>query len=74
MKLIQNWRQAWRFSSVQTALILGIANALFALMPVLSDAVSLPVYAAISALGNVAIIILRIVAQPSLEPENETAI
>lgn len=72
MTLIQNWRQAWRFTSVQTALILGIANALFALMPVLSDAVSLPVYAAISALGNVAIIILRLVAQPSLEPSNET--
>lgn len=66
MTLIKEWRQAWKFTSVQTAVILGIANALFALIPALSDAVSLPVYAAISALGNVAIIILRLVAQPKL--------
>lgn len=67
MALIQEWRQAWKFSSVQTALILGIANTAFALLPALSDSVSLPVYAAVSAIGNVAIIVLRLVAQPYLE-------
>lgn len=67
MSLIKEWRSAWKFSSVQTALILGLANALFAVMPALSDSVSLPIYAAVSAAGNVAIIILRLVAQPSLE-------
>lgn len=67
MTLIQGWRQAWKFSSVQTALILGTANAAFALLPALSDSVSLPVYAAVSAIGNVAIIVLRLVAQPYLE-------
>lgn len=66
MTLIQNWQQAWKFSSVQTAVILGLANTAFALLPALSESVSLPIYAAVSALGNVAIILLRLVAQPSL--------
>ena len=67
MNLIKEWRSAWKFSSVQTALILGVANTLFALMPALSDAVSLPVYALVSAVGNIAIIVLRLIAQPNLE-------
>ena len=67
MSLIKEWRSAWKFNSVQTALILGLANALFAVIPALSESVSLPIYAAVSAAGNVAIIILRLVAQPSLE-------
>jgi hypothetical protein len=66
MTLISQWKEAWKFSSVQTALILGIANAFFALIPALSDVVTLPVYAAVSAVGNVAIILLRLVAQPKL--------
>lgn len=66
MTLIKEWREAWKLTSVQTAIVLGVANALFALLPALSDAVSLPAYAAISALGNVAIIVLRLVAQPKL--------
>lgn len=66
MTLISQWKEAWKFSSVQTALILGIANALFALIPTLSDVVTVPVYAAVSAVGNVAIILLRLVAQPKL--------
>lgn len=67
MNLIDNWRDAWKFNSVQTAVILGLSNAAFAIMPALSEYVTLPVYAAISALGNVAIIILRLVAQSNLE-------
>lgn len=66
MQLIKEWRKAWQLSSVQTAVILGVANAAFALLPALSDVVSLPVYAAVSAVGNVAIIVLRLIAQPSL--------
>lgn len=70
MKLIEKWREAWKLTSVQTAVILGLANAAFALLPALSDFVTLPIYAAISAIGNVAIIILRLVAQPKLHKKN----
>jgi len=67
MNLIKEWRSAWKFSSIQTAVILGIANTLFALMPALSEIFTVPVYAAISAIGNIAIIVLRLIAQPSIE-------
>ena len=70
MKLIKKWREAWKLTSVQTAVIIGLANAVFALLPALSDFVTLPIYAAISAIGNVAIIILRLVAQPKLHKKN----
>lgn len=64
MQLIKDWRQAWKFTSVQSALILAVANGCFALVPFLSDAVSMPVYAACSVIANVAIVVLRLVAQP----------
>lgn len=67
MTLIKQWREAWKFSSVQTAVILGLANTAFFLLPKLDEVISLPVYAAISALGNVAIIVLRLIAQPKIE-------
>lgn len=67
MTLIQNWKSAWKFSSVQTALILAAANGLFAVIPLLSELVSVSVYALISLFGNVAIVALRLVAQPSIE-------
>lgn len=66
MSLIKQWREAWKLTSVQTAVILGLANAAFFLLPELPDFVTLPIYAAISAIGNVAIIILRLVAQPKI--------
>jgi len=66
MKLIKEWRKAWKYTTVQTAVILGLANAAFFFLPQLSDLVSFPVYAGIMALGNVGIIVLRLVAQPKL--------
>lgn len=66
MELINEWRKAWQYTTVQTAVILGVANALFFFLPQLADFVSFPVYAGIMALGNIGIIILRLVAQPKL--------
>jgi hypothetical protein len=67
MKLIQNWKQAWRFTSVQTALILAAASGLFAILPMLSSYVTLPVYALIMMLGNIGIVVLRLIAQPNIK-------
>jgi hypothetical protein len=67
MKLITNWKQAWKFTSVQTALILAVANGLFAVLPMLSSYVTLPVYALIMMLGNIGIVVLRLIAQPNIK-------
>lgn len=67
MTLIENWREAWKFNSVQSALILAVANALFALIPSLSSVVPFWVYALIMTFGNLAIVALRLVAQDDLE-------
>lgn len=69
MKLIDNWRQSWRFSSVQAAMILAVVNGVFALLQYLAEVVSLPTYAAISVLGNLSVVVLRLVAQPSLQQD-----
>lgn len=65
--LIKEWRKAWQYNSVQTAIILALANAIFMLLPSLVNSVSLPVYAGIMCLGNIAIVVLRLVAQPSVK-------
>lgn len=69
MKLIKEWREAWKFSSVQTALILAVANGLFALLPSLSEMVTLPIYALIMMTGNIGIVLLRLISQPSIKKE-----
>lgn len=66
MALIKEWRKAWKYTTVQTAVILGLANAVFLFLPDLAQFVSFPVYAGIMALANVGIIVLRLIAQPKL--------
>lgn len=63
MKLVSNWKQSWRFTSVQTALILAAVNGLFAVLPLLSESVSVPIYATLSVLGNLLIVVLRLIQQ-----------
>jgi hypothetical protein len=66
MKLIEKWREAWKLSSVQWAVLLAVSNALFALLPMLSESVPIWLYAIIMSVGNIASVLLRMVAQPSL--------
>jgi hypothetical protein len=67
MKLISNWKQSWKFTSVQTALILAAANGLFAVLPMLFSYVTLPVYALIMMFGNIGIVVLRLIAQTNIK-------
>lgn len=67
MKLIEKWKESWKYTSVQTAVILAGANALFAVVPALVDSVPFWVYTALMSLGNMGIVILRIVAQPKVK-------
>lgn len=67
MKLIENWREAWQFHSVQMAVLLIVFNGLVAFLPALEGVVSPWVYAALNAAGGIAVGILRVLQQTSVE-------
>lgn len=71
MTLIKNWRDAWKFTSVQSALILATVSGLFYFMPVVQEYLSPALYALIMLVGNIAVTVLRLVAQPSLNGGND---
>lgn len=71
MTLIKNWRDAWKFTSVQSALILATVSGLFYFMPVVQEYLSPALYALIMCLGNIGVTVLRLVAQPSLNGGND---
>lgn len=73
MKLIKEWREAWKFGSVQTALILAVANAVFMLLPELQPALPSWLYSLIMIVGNVSIVALRLVSQ-GITDNDETEI
>lgn len=67
MKLIDNWRKAWRFTSVQSALILALVNGLFSVFPVMFQSLNPTIYCSLMVLGNISVVVLRLIAQPKLE-------
>jgi hypothetical protein len=71
MTLIQNWQSAWKFTSVQSTLLLAALSGLFYFVPLVQDYVSPALYAAIMGIGQVVVALLRIIAQPSLNGEND---
>jgi hypothetical protein len=72
MKLIPDARLAWRFDTVQAALLLGLLSAMQAdLLPILKPLIPPDVWPLVSAFFALAIILLRVRAQPALEAERE---
>lgn len=72
IKLIPDAALAWRFASVQAALVLTILTAVQAeLVPMLQPLMEQDTYLKVSALLSFLIIVLRIVAQPGLERERQ---
>lgn len=71
-KLIDDVKNSWKFTSVQSAALLAIANAFFAFIPTLEGSISLPMYSLLMLIGNLTVIFLRLVAQPSLDKKVET--
>ena len=69
MTLIKNWREAWKFTSVQSALILAAVSGLFYFMPVVQEFLSPTVYALIMFVGNIGVTVLRIIAQPGVSDD-----
>ncbi len=70
-RLIPNWRLSWRFTSVQAAALLAVLSAVQAeLLPTFEAAVPAQYWPYVTAAFGVAIALLRILAQPSLEQPN----
>lgn len=69
MKLIDNWKKAWRFTSVQVALLLSILATLQASLPDLQSLFAPTTYALINLGLGIAVIIARVVKQ-SMEDSN----
>lgn len=65
MRLIPQWRRAWRLLSVQAALLLTILSALQAdVLPMLQPVIPAGVLPYVTAGFGLAIVLLRVMAQP----------
>lgn len=72
MRLIPDAALAWRFASVQAALLLTILTAVQAdVVPMLQPLMDNATYLKVSAALSLLVIVLRVVAQPGLEPERQ---
>lgn len=72
MRLIPDAALAWRFASVQAALLLTILTAVQAdVVPMLQPLMDNAAYLKVSAVLSLLVIVLRVVAQPGLEPERQ---
>lgn len=70
--LITEWRKAWRFSSVQAALVLAaLSMAQADLLPYVQPLVPAKYWPFVSLGMAVAIMVFRLLAQPSLEERRE---
>lgn len=70
MKLIEDWRKAWRLASVRIAVLIIVLNAALALLPQLD--LSPTVFAILnSALGTL-VAIARVIRQPGLQTDTGT--
>lgn len=71
MKLIPDWRKAWRYLSVQATALLALLSAVQAnLLPSIQPIVPAHYWPYVTAAFGVAIGILRILPQPSVDALN----
>lgn len=71
-RLIPDWPLAWRFSSVQAAALLAALSAIQAeVLPLVQPLIPATQWPLVSGALALAIIILRLHAQPALEPERQ---
>lgn len=71
IRLIANARLAWRFASVQAATLLAFLSALQAeVLPLVGPIFAPAVWPWVSGLLALAIVVLRLVAQPAVRPSD----
>lgn len=72
MKLIPDWKRALRFASVQAALALAVLSFLqVQVLPLFQFAIPADVWPWVSAGFGTAIAVLRVVAQPGLDRDDQ---
>lgn len=72
--LIPDWRKAWRFTSVRAAALLALLSmAQTDVLPLLQNLVPVRAWPWITLGFAVAIVILRVLAQPALDVEEKPA-
>lgn len=72
--LIPDWKRAWRFLSVQAALLLALLSGLQAeVLPLVSPLFPAPVWPWVSGGLALVVVLLRLVAQPGLVPDSHRA-
>lgn len=68
--LIPDWKRAWRFASVQAAVLLALLSGLQAeVLPLVQPLFPAPVWPWVSGALALAVVVLRLVAQPGLKPD-----
>ena len=72
MKLIKNWRSAWRMHSVQIGIVAALVAAIQAeLLPIIEPLFDAKTFSVIASRVSVLAIVLRLVAQPTVESTKE---
>lgn len=70
--LIPDWRLAWRFASVQAAVLLALLSGLQAeVLPLVVPLFAPDVWPWVSGGLAFAVVVLRLVAQPALQPDRQ---
>lgn len=70
MKLVDNWRAGWRMASVQISVLIAVLSVLQAQLPSFQAFMPPKWFAAITALLAVLLVVVRLVYQPELHPED----
>jgi hypothetical protein len=71
MTLVANWKNAWKMYSVRVALILAVLGVLQTSLPMFQDFLPPVVFASLTTLLAVAVVVGRVVYQPSLHQDDD---
>lgn len=75
MSLIPEWRQGWRMTSVQAALLLAFVSAVQAeVLPIFQPLVPPQYWPAVTGVVALLIVVFRLWSQPSLHQEQPTEV
>lgn len=71
MKLIPNWRDAWRMTSVQISAVIAVLGVLESSWPLFQSVVSPVVFGVVTTVLAIAVKVARVVYQPSLHRDDD---
>jgi hypothetical protein len=71
MKLVANWKSAWKMYSVRLAAILAVLGVLQTSLPMFQDFLPPLTFAVLTTLLSAAVVIGRVVYQPQLHQDDD---